>query len=53
MKAAGTDGSGRLDSEFIVAESEVLDEGVPSTDQLGRTKLFSPRIGRSRALSQP
>jgi hypothetical protein len=29
-----------IDSEFIVAASEVLDEGVPSTDHLGRTKLF-------------
>jgi hypothetical protein len=42
-----------IDSEFIVAASEVLDEGVPSTDHPGRTKLFEPRIGRSRALSRP
>lgn len=31
-----------IDSEFIVAASEVLDEGVPSTDHPGRTKLFQP-----------
>ena len=42
-----------INSEFIVAASKVLDEGVPSTDHLSRSKLFSPRIGRSRALSRP
>jgi hypothetical protein len=31
-----------IDSEFIVAASEVLDEGVPSTDHPGRTKLCQP-----------
>lgn len=31
-----------IDSEFIVAASEVLDEGVPSTDHPGQTKLFQP-----------
>jgi hypothetical protein len=29
-----------VDSKFIVAASEVLDKGVPSTDHPGRTKLF-------------
>ena len=29
-----------IDTKFIVAPAQVLNEGVPGTDHVGRTKLF-------------
>lgn len=42
-----------IDSEFIVAASEVLDEGVPSTDHPGRMKLFGPTHRPQPGLEPP
>ena len=42
-----------IDTEFIVAAAEVLDERVPGTDHPCRAEPFQPRIGASRALNRP
>ena len=44
----------QVDGEFVVAAAQVLHEGVPGRDRTRRVLIvFSPRIGRSRALSRP
>lgn len=42
-----------VDPQFVVATAQVLDEGMPSDDDARGPSVFSPRIGRSRALSWP
>jgi hypothetical protein len=40
-------------AEFVVAATDVLDEGVSSVDHSDRAQLVEARIGRNRALSRP
>ena len=42
-----------VESEFVVAAAQVLDELVPATDDLGGGIRFRPRIGRVRAFNRP
>jgi hypothetical protein len=61
LDGEGEFGEGRHESmfrvgiraEFVVAATDVLDEGVPALITRIERSCLMPRIGRSRALSRP
>lgn len=52
MRGQSVDRSG-LDSQSVVAASQILDEGLSSGHDAGHRSVFIPRMGRSRAFNRP
>ena len=53
VEARPTAGRQLLDRQFVVAPSQVLDEGMAATTTLAVRSRFRPRIGRVRAFNRP